>query len=202
MNKHLLRVALLAAIIGAPAATAAQDRNAQIQGFGGFTMRGISAAPTFGGNVAIPLTRNIQVVAEGGRLTDIMSPTLATLLDFTPVDLRLSALYGQAGVRFIGAPSSAVRPYAEATGGLARLRTGVDGLGLRTDAGFNTALRFLDRTAPMLGLGAGVVLQGGPVFVDLGYRFQQIRSDNALQSILSGGDLTVSQVRLGVGVRF
>jgi hypothetical protein len=37
-----------------------------------------------------------------------------------------------------------------------------------------TALRFLDRTEPMLGAGAGVAFTGGPVTLDLGYRYKRI----------------------------
>ena len=201
MKKLVIGAAI--AVVGIVAAPArAQTHNAQIQGFGGLTVQGISTAPVMGGSLAVPLTDNIQIIGEGGRLRNVMSSTLATLIDFTPVDLRLTALYGQGGIRFIGSSDRAVRPYAEATAGMARLRTGFSGIGERTDAGINTALRFLDRTAPVLGVGAGVIVQGGPVFVDLGYRYQQFRNSNALQAVLSGGDLAVSQVRVGVGVRF
>jgi opacity protein-like surface antigen len=47
-----------------------------------------------------------------------------------------------------------------------------------------------------------VIVQGGPVFLDLGYRYKRIAAGNALQSLLTGGDFGASQVRLGLGVRF
>jgi opacity protein-like surface antigen len=54
----------------------------------------------------------------------------------------------------------------------------------------------------MLGAGGGLLIQGGPVVVDLGYRFNRISAGNAVQSALTGGDLGVHQVRFGLGVRF
>lgn len=199
--RRLLRPTTMAfALLAAPGLAFAQ--NLQVQGFGGVTVRGLGTAPTVGGNIAVPLGSHVQVIAEGGRMDDIMSPTLATLLDFTPVDLRLRAYYGEGGIRILGSSDSAVRPYAEATAGFARLRTDVSGAGLQPDAISNAALQFLDTTRPMLGVGTGVLIQGGPVVVDLGYRFNKISAGNAVQSALAGGDFGVHQFRFGLGFRF
>jgi hypothetical protein len=194
--------ALAAAMLAVPAVARAQNGNFQVQGFGGLTMRGVSTAETFGGNIAVPLSSHVQILAEGGRMNDVMSPTLATLLDFAPVDVRLRAYYGAAGVRILGSSHRAVRPYAEATAGFARLHTSVAGIGSDEDAIINAGLQFLDSTKPMLGVGTGLMLQGGPVVVDLGYRFNKISAGNAIQTALAGGDLTVHQFRFGLGVRF
>ena len=65
------------------------------------------------------------------------------------------------------------------------------------------ALGFLSRTEPIGSLGGGVVLQGGPLLVDLGYRYKQILSDSAFTTILGNGDrLAAHQVRVGLGFRF
>ena len=128
--------------------------------------------------------------------------TLGTLIDFTPVDLHLSAWYGEAGVRFTVQGYSQVRPYAEATGGFARMHTAFSGAGA-ADPFVATALRFLDRTEPMLGVGAGVAFTGGPVTLDLGYRYKRILASDSLPSLLvAGDDIDVSQVRIGIGFRF
>ena len=58
------------------------------------------------------------------------------------------------------------------------------------------------RALYLLGTGAGLLIQGGPVVVDLGYRYNKISAGNAIQSALTGGDLGVHQVRFGLGVRF
>lgn len=71
------------------------------------------------------------------------------------------------------------------------------------DAIVGSALRFFDRTEPIAGIGGGVLLHGGPVLVDLGYRYKQIFAGSSLASLLSGGtDIRSHQVRVGVGVRF
>jgi hypothetical protein len=188
------------ALLALPGLAFAQ--NLQVQGFGGVTVRGLGTAPTVGGNIAVPLGSHVQVISEGGRMDDIMSPTLATLLDFTPVDLRLRAYYGEGGVRILGSSDNAVRPYVEATAGFARLRTDFSGAGLQPDAISNATLQFLDTTRPMFGVGTGVMIQGGPVVVDLGYRFNKISAGNAVQSALAGGDFGVHQFRFGLGFRF
>jgi opacity protein-like surface antigen len=200
MRRILSAAAIAVAVLATPALAHAQ--NFQVQGFGGLTVRGLGASQTFGGNIAVPLGGHVQIIAEGGRMADVMSPTLATLLDFSPVDVRLSAYYGEAGVRLLGHSENAVRPYVEATAGLARLRTGVTGFGEATDPFINAGLEFLDSTRPMLGAGGGLLIQGGPVVVDLGYRYNKISAGNAVQSALTGGDLGVHQVRFGLGVRF
>jgi opacity protein-like surface antigen len=199
MRRTFLLISAFAIVLALPSAARAQ--NSQIQGFGGFTFGEVASDTTFGGGIAVPLSDNIQIIGEGGRMTDVMPSLVDTILDFTPIDVRVSAWYGEAGLRFIGPSSRAVRPYAEATAGMARLRTGFDGAGSADDF-INGALGFFDRTEPLLGVGGGVIVQGGPVFMDLGYRYKKIMAGDSLQGLLTGGDFTVNQVRFGVGVRF
>ena len=190
----------LAAALSIPSVAHAQS--GQFQGFGGLTFGDVTNSSTFGGSVAVPLGDNLQIIAEGGRMTDVMPSLLGTIVDFTPVDVRVSAWYGEGGLRFIASPGRAVRPYVETTAGFARLRPGFTGAGTRADAIVNTGLRFLDRTEPMLGAGGGVVVQGGPLVMDLGYRYKKILAGDSVPTLLTGGDFSVNQVRVGVGVRF
>jgi opacity protein-like surface antigen len=189
-----------------PAAANAQEPKSEVQGFGGLTIGtstfGSAISSTFGGRVGVGLTPNIQVIGEAGRLANIRSP-LFDILDFTDIGVHVSAFYGEGGVRFIASPHSAVRPYGEATAGFARLNAGLSGLGGRTDAIIDTALGLLNTTRPMLGVGTGVLLQGGPVSVDIGYRYKQISPGSTLASVFNAGkDYQINQVRVGVGVRF
>ena len=188
--------------LAVPGTALAQNGAGQIQGFGGFTLRGVNPATTFGGNVAVPLSDHVQIIGEGGRLSDLTWAPLSQILDFTPFDVRVSAFYGEGGVRILGSSNRAVRPYAEATAGMARMRTSISGIGATVDPIVNAALSFLDSTQPILGVGAGVMVQGGPVVVDLGYRYHRIGGSNGIQNVLTGGNLDVQQVRLGVGFRF
>lgn len=204
--RKLIVVSALAVACAAPTAARAQSLNNDVQGFGGLTVGtstfGSALSPTFGGRVNVGLTPHIQVIGEAGRLADIKSPLL-DVLDFTDFGVRVSALYGEAGVRFIASPRSAVRPYGEATAGFARLNAGVSGLGGRTDAIVDTALGLINSTRPMLGAGTGVLLQAGPMSVDLGYRYKKISPGNTVASLLNRGkDYQVNQVRVGVGFRF
>ncbi|MBA2306095.1 MAG: hypothetical protein H0W08_26185 [Acidobacteria bacterium] len=115
----------------------------------------------------------------------------------------MSAWYAEGGIRLIGSRHATIRPYVEATAGVARLNptVGVDGwVGALT----NTGLAFLSRTEPLVGAGGGVMVQGGPVVVDLGYRYKKIFASSGLASAFSlGADgFNVNQVRVGVGLRF
>lgn len=174
-----------------------------ISGFGGTTFGTTTTAPTFGGSVAIPLGDHLQVIGEAGRMTDIKAELLDDVLDFGVVDLGMSAWYAEGGIRFTGSRYRAVRPYVEGTAGVARLKAnlGLDGwLGALTDTG----LGFLTTTEPLVGAGGGVLLQGGPVLVDVGYRYKRILASGGLSSAFSLGNdgFDVNQVRVGVGVRF
>jgi opacity protein-like surface antigen len=206
MRNTLVLTALMV-VCAVPATARAQSANRSIQGFGGITfgtssvLGRASAASTFGGTLAAGLTPNIQLIGEVGRMSDI-KPPLFTLLDFTPVDMRLSAWYGEGGVRFIASPNSSVRPYGEATAGMARLRTGLSGFGGRADAVIDTGLAFLNRTEPVLGAGAGVVFQGGPLAVDVGYRYKKIMASGVASGLNGGNPYQINEVRVGLGVRF
>jgi opacity protein-like surface antigen len=204
--RQLLMVSATLIVLAVPSVARAQNGNTSVQGFGGLTfgtssVLGTSTASTFGGNIAAGLTPNIQIVGEVGRLSDI-KPPLLDLLDFTPFDLRVSAWYGEAGVRFIASPHSNVRPYAEATAGMARLNTGLSGFGGRTDAVLDAGLGFLNRTEPLLGVGGGVVVQGGPIALDIGYRYKKIMATGVASAINLRNDYQVNQVRIGLGFRF
>lgn len=199
MPRNLFVIIALAFVLAAPSVARAQ--NAQLQGFGGLTFGDVASDSTFGGGIAIPLADNVQIIAEAGRMRDVMPSLVDTVLDLTPVDVSVSAWYGEAGLRFIAPSHRAVRPYVEATAGIARLRTGFAGID-SADPFINGALGLFDRNEPMLGAGGGVVLQGGPVFVDLGYRYKRIMAGDSLQSLLTGGEFAVNQIRFGLGVRF
>ena len=188
---------LLAANVGA------QTRGGQVQGFGGTTFGTTATAPTFGAGVALPLGDHMQVVGEGGRLTDIKASLLDNALDLTPLDVGMSAWYAEGGLRVLASRHSAVRPYVEATAGVARLNptVGLDGwLGALTNSG----LAFLGSTDPLVGVGGGVILQGGPIALDAGYRYKKIFAGSALATAFALGNdgFDIHQARIGIGVRF
>jgi opacity protein-like surface antigen len=204
MKRAILFAAAACAVLVSASDASAQTRGGQFEGFGGMTV-GTNAtnASTFGGSIAFPLTDHIQVIGEAGHVTDLKSSLLDIATGFTPIDVRLSAWYGEGGVRFIASPRSAVRPYVEATAGVARLTPRISGGG-QWGGIANAGLAFLSSTEPLLGAGGGVMLQGGPVVVDAGYRYKKIAAGNSLTSAFTLGNngIEVNQVRVGVGFRF
>jgi len=203
MRRIILSAAALGGVLLFTPEADAQARGGHIEGFGGTTFGTSASAPTYGGRIAVPLGDHVQLVGEGGRLTDIKASLLDDALSFTSVDIDMSAWYAEGGIRFTGSRHAALRPYVELTAGAARLNptVGVDGwLGALT----NTGLTFLSRTEPLIGGGAGVMIQGGPVVVDLGYRYKRILAGSGIATAFSLGDdgFDVNQFRVGLGVRF
>ena len=181
----------------------AQEPGRFVQGFGGLRLGSMASTDTaVGGLVAGALTPNIQVVGEAGRISNVLPSTVDTLLTFNPIGVGLSSWYGQGGVRFTIA-TSGIRPYAETSAGFARLHTEVTGLGTGNRSVLtNTALRFLDRTYPTATVGGGATFQAGRFVADLGYRYRRIFSNDWTTLLSLGQPLNVSEVRVGVGVRF
>jgi opacity protein-like surface antigen len=201
MKKNTVGTVFVCALVVSSSAQA--QTGGQIEGFGGTTFATSSAAPTFGGSIAVPLGDNLQLLGEGGRLTDLKASLLDTALDLTPLDVGMTAWYAEGGLRVIGSRHSLFRPYVEATAGVARLRPSValDGwAGAITNAG----LAFLSQTEPLVGAGGGVIVQSGPLLVDVGYRYKKIFAGDGLASAFSLGSdgFDVNQVRFGVGLRF
>jgi hypothetical protein len=198
-----LTAAILFATVFTASIAGAQEPKASLQGFGGIGVNSVDTLhPTFGGAIVGDLTPNIQLIGEVGRLGDVLPSRTQTLIGLTPVDLSVSAFYGSGGVRLSSRPS-AVRPYVEASAGIAKLQPHVSGIesglpGILTNVG----LSLLDRTSPIASLGGGVMLQGGPLFADIGYRYVQVFGDSWMNALALGSSLNSNEVRVGVGVRF
>lgn len=157
----------------------------------------------FGGRVSVDLVPGVQVIGEFGRIGDVLPTMVALPLSFLSYDVRVSAFYGEGGVRFLAAPRSAVSPYAEGTVGIAHLDFNVGGLGPAAGAVAQAALNLLDRRDPIAGAGGGVMFRGGPLVVDVGYRYKQIFASSLVGTLISAGqDLRSHQLRFGMGVRF
>jgi hypothetical protein len=196
----------LGLVVVTPHSSAAQG---SIDGFGALSLNqfssleGSSLPFDFGGRVSVDLVPGIQAIGEFGRIGNVL-PTITDLpLSFLPFDVRASAYYGEGGVRFLAAPRSAVTPYVEASAGIARVSLNVGGLGPAADVVTRAALNLLDSTEPIAGAGGGVMFRGGPLLIDVGYRYKQIFADSLVGTVLSAGQgLRSHQVRFGMGVRF
>ena len=195
--------AILFATLFAASAASAQEARASIEGFGGLGMGSFSTPNTnFGGVITGSLTPNVQLVGEVGRLSNVLPSMTQTLFDLSPVALSASAFYAEGGIRLTGG-SSGLRPYAEASGGIARLQPHVTGLGTGLPAALaNVGLTFLNRTAPIGTVGAGVTLHAGRVLADIGYRHHRVFSDSWMEALALGGSLSTNEVRFGLGLSF
>ncbi len=92
--------------------------------------------------------------------------------------------------------------YVEASAGIARVNLNISGFGA-VDPFTRAALNSLDSTDPIAGVGGGVMFRGGPLLIDVGYRYKQIFADRLVGTLLSAGQgLRSHQVRFGMGVRF
>ena len=195
-----LTVIALVMACSIPVLASAQDAKSDVHGFVGATAGtatfGTAVSTTFGGRVGLGLTRHIQIVGEGGRLAGFKSAPFELLGLFTAT-VRVSAFYGEGGMRFIAVPRPAVRPYAEVTAGVTRLNASLSGPAVDT-----SSLR-INTTRPTFGAGGGVLLDAGPVSIDVGYRYKRIApGDTIIGTLNDGKDYVVNQVRVGVGVRF
>jgi opacity protein-like surface antigen len=199
--RKLILATVLTALLGATSSVAAQDRGF-VQGFGSLQLEDLSSInPSFGAVIGASLVPNIQVIGEGGRIGNVLPSNASTLLAFSPVGFGVSAWYGQGGVRFTTS-GSAVRPYAEASAGIARLQTDLRGLDGNAGAIADFALPFLDRTEPIATIGGGLTIGAGPVMADVGYRYRRVFSSSRVDTLAFGDSLHTSEVRLGLGVRF
>ena len=198
---------ILFALSLAPASAFAQDRTASFGGFGGMSVNSLNSVtsfrPDFGINVGKALTPNVHAIGEFGYVSDMLPSRTSSLISLTPYDFRVSAYYGEGGVRMTTGSDGGVNPYFEATAGIARLHPAFSGVGSRWDPIAAAALNLLNSTEPVLGFGGGVMLSGGPVVADLGYRYKQVVGSDSFADLLSAdGKLGAHQVRFGVGVRF
>ncbi len=180
-----------------------------LSGFGALPMNQLSALGDsgvpfdFGGRVGFEVVPGVQLMGEFGRLGNVLPELIDVGLAFTRVGLRASAFYGEGGVRLVAAPRSAVSPYVEGSAGVAHLQFGINGINGTAAAIARAALNLVDTSDPIVGAGGGILFQGGPLQLDLGYRYKRILPGSALSSFISiGQKLDAHQVRFGVGLRF
>ena len=194
------------ALLIAPARSSAQT---SLDAFGALPIDhiaslGDSGMPVdFGGRVSFDARAGGAVVRRVRAPRQCHAAAGRYWLAFTRLDLTASAFYGEGGVRLLAAPHSAVTPYVEGTAGVAHLRFGASGFGSTTDAIMRAALNLVDTRDPLFGVGGGLLMQGGPLRFDVGYRYKRIMANNALSSFIGAGQqLQSHQIRFGAGVRF
>jgi opacity protein-like surface antigen len=202
MRSHCALIVCLLALAAPTVASA--DGGATVGGFGGVSISSLeSQRPSLGGTFTVDFIPELQIVGEVGRIGSVLPSRAGTIFSIADTGLRASAFYGEGGIRLIAAPHSSVTPYGEATAGFARLDVSDNRLGGLGNYATALALGFVGRTMPVASLGGGVLLRGGPVVFDLGYRYKQLFADQVIQDALGLGEpLRAHEVRAGIGVRF
>jgi hypothetical protein len=195
-------LAIMGFVCTLPAAAFAQG-SSSIVGFGGYSLNGFgSHSPSVGGTVTYRLIPELQIVGEVGRIGNVLPTMSDTVFSLAETGIGVSAFYGEAGVRLV-APTGALAPYGEATAGFARLDITSARLGVAGNLAASLALGLVGHTTPIASVGGGLLGRGGPLVVDVGYRYKQLFADDVLQAILGFGQpLHAHEVRAGVGVRF
>ena len=188
-----------------PCEVIAQDRTS-LAGFGGLSLNAVelaSPSPSLGGTVTFSLLPGVEIVGEAGRLGNVLPELSSAVFSVSRTGIRASAFYGEAGARYVVAPSSVFTPYVEGTAGVARLSVTSDRLSPLANAATSIALGYLGRTTPTVGAGGGLLLHGGPVVFDIGYRYKHLFADDVMRIALGFGQpLRTHQVRAGIGIRF
>jgi hypothetical protein len=203
-------VALVVALFGIPVNAAAQT---SLDGFGSVSLSNQFTATTagdadrfpvdLGGRVSFEFVPGVEGFGEFGRIGNVLSETVTLPLTLLGNNVRMSAFYGEGGVRLLALPRSRVSPYAEGSFGVAHLTLDVKGFNSTAGAILQTALNYVDTRDPVVGFGSGLLLRGGPVHFDLGYRYKRILADSPLSSLTSlDRGLRTHQIRFGMGVRF
>jgi hypothetical protein len=204
MKFRIVLAGLLVAAVTAPRTASAQG-NAAVGGFGGVTLNGFeSHRPSVGGTMSFELTPGIQAVGEIGNIGNVLPLLSDAAFSAAQTGVRASAFYGEGGIRFVSPQRTQhVTPYAEATAGVARLSVRSTRLDALENAAVSLGLAYAGRTAPMVGLGGGLLIRTGPVFMDFGYRYKQLFPNEAVETMLGFGQaLRTHQFRVGFGVRF
>jgi opacity protein-like surface antigen len=166
-----------------------------VQGIGGLTL-GDTAGGFYAGGLGAHLNDRLLVIGEIGRLDDIAPSSLATegtrlaastaaFLSFVTgrtfqvaSSVGMPATYGLVGVRVLGPPSGAARPYASGGIGFARLEPRVVLTSGADDVTF-ALLRPTDlparETAGLVALGGGLMIRMAEgLSVDAGYRYARL----------------------------
>lgn len=201
--RRLSRSALTVALSLVVAGVAHAQGVGTAQGFGGYSVGALSTpAPSLGGTITLAVTPTIHVIAEAGRLGNVLPPLSSSL--FAVPGVRVSAFYGEGGIRALaGNANSGFRPYVEGTFGVARLDISSTRLNPVGSLLLDVGQAFLDRSSPTLGAGGGVLAQAGPIVFDVGYRYKQLLDTGTLGTVLGlGQELRTHEVRAGIGFRF
>jgi opacity protein-like surface antigen len=206
MTKQMV---IAAGLVLIPALAAAQPTTGGFgKAFGGITF-GTETAGVFGGAIGASITPGVEVFGEVGYMQNVLPDELQENIDDAvgilsivlrvpvTVDAKVPALYGLGGVRGNLATGTAVTPFLDGGGGLARITLDVDAeaAGIDISEELEDELDLESETKFLVVLGGGVNLRiTDGTGIDLGYRYVRIFTDDPA--------VNVSHVYAGVRVGF
>lgn len=170
---------------------------------------------SYGAELGVTVTRNIQVFVEAGMVRDVATPgigsaaqTIAGFLSQTQANVQYRVkqpvTFGVAGVKIVVPTAGSLRPYVLGGGGMARVKQDATFTVGGTDVTSNLAAQYGVQlgtdlsgtfTKPMVVAGAGVMWPAWQrLVVDLQYRFGRIFAEDEA--------ITVNRAGVGIGFRF
>lgn len=182
-----------ATLLFAASAQAQPAQKGEVYGLGGMTF-GTETSTVFGGGARFNVTPTIQVFGEAGRMQNVLPKSIQDAIDLytslylygsdVELDLRVPAVYGMGGVRFVVPTKGKVRPFVEGGVGIAslsyKLDAKVDGISL---SDIEDELELESETELMFAFGGGVTADlNKNLGVDAGYRFVRISADDGVNT--------------------
>jgi len=181
-------------------------------GVSGLQMVGRNA-PILGGEFGIRIRKNVQVVFEGGRFSDVVTDSrvaevkaFGTYLQQTQglpasADIDAPAWFAMLGARYTLENSRGVRPYVMATGGWARVEYRPTFILNNRDVTTSVGQYGITMGRDLLGPGGHLAYTGGAGlifgdrwYLDLGFRLTRIQTPEHATN--------VRRINIGIGHRF
>jgi hypothetical protein len=202
---------VVASVLALATTASAQDRAPRPFVVGELTALASTSEEMSGGTrigfettIGIHSWRGLQLFGQGGRAIDVTPASLTprpgvidergSLVMFQPGTARqTNTWYGAGGARYLLPSAWRLRPYAEMSGGFARMSSEIEPAADAANT-FNESVFHLRNTVPLGGLAIGSQLHlGSRLLVDVGYRVQRFFDE---------GQATRKRPYIGLGVRF
>jgi len=166
-----------------------------VGGFGGATFGTAEPGIVFGARTGVEIVPGLHIIAEIGRLNDVLPTDVRDELDFVEsllelelgmpvtIDLTAPATYGLFGARW-SRHTGRVSPFVEGGIGAAKVtidfdEVSVGGIDVTSIVRDEIGAENLESTELLIGLGGGVNAEiTSAASVDIGYRFSRITTED------------------------
>ena len=196
MRLRQLNAAIIFTMLAAGPALAQGSDRGFVRGLGGVSFAGETSA-IYGGGGGFRVGRNLTITGEVGRIQNVIPQDFVDQLALAedliegefglPITLEASipALYFIGGIRADIPTSGRLKPFVEASAGVARLNLNVHAefSGIDVSDELNDVLEDEELSEFMLAIGGGVTMQvSGSCWIDAGYRYHRINTDDPVSN--------------------